>query len=145
MRAKILIQGSIIRAAYGILALLFPKQLFASIAMKDVDEDARYLNRLFGGRDLTVAALTVAGVRSGNTGQALATNIACEVTDSVSLVEEIRASGKLRRALVVGLAFNIVGYATWIRALLAKPAVAAAAAGAVAAAADAVTGDESED
>jgi hypothetical protein len=121
MRATILIQGSMIRAAYGILALFFPKVLFGSIGMKNVDRDARYVNRLFGGRDVTVAAVTVAAVRRGETTRAAALNLACEVTDTISLVEEIRSEGKLRRTLYVGIAFNLVGYLTWIRALVARP------------------------
>lgn len=121
MRANILLQGSVIRATYGILAVFFPKFLFGSIGMKHVDDDARYLNRLFGGRDLTIAALTLDAVRRERTHDAVILNLACEVTDTVALAEELRTSGKLRRALVVGIGFNIVGYATWIRALLARP------------------------
>jgi hypothetical protein len=121
MRATILIQGSLIRATYGILALFFPKFLFGSIGMKDVDVEARYINRLFGGRDLSVAAATVAGVRRGETVAATALNLSCEITDTIALVQEIRTDGRLRRALWVGIAFNVTGYVTWIRALLARP------------------------
>jgi hypothetical protein len=122
--AKILIQGSALRAAYGILALLFPKVLFASvgIAERDVDAQARYFNRLFGGRDLLVAGATVAAVRAGALGKATHANLICEATDSVSLVEELRARGKWDRYLAIGLAFNIGGYATWLRALRALSA-----------------------
>ena len=122
MKDRTLIQGSVIRAVYGVLALFFPARLFASIGLRGVDPDARYLNRLFGGRDLTVAAMTVAAVRAGDSRSATVLNVACELTDSISLVEEFRGGSKLRRALVVGIAFNIVGWATWIRALLARPA-----------------------
>jgi hypothetical protein len=113
MAAKILIQGSIIRAAYGLLALLFPKFLFASVGMNeaDVDPEARYFNRLFGGRDLLVAGATVAAVKAGAETPALKANLLCEFTDSVSLAEELRSRGKLDR---------VVGYLTWIRALLAR-------------------------
>jgi len=64
---QLLLQGSAVRAAYGISALLSPKLLFAAGGMseEEVDVDARYLNRLFGGRDLLVAVLTLAGVRAG--------------------------------------------------------------------------------
>jgi hypothetical protein len=122
MAAKILIQGSIIRAAYGLLALLFPKFLFASVGMNeaDVDPEARYFNRLFGGRDLLVAGATVAAVKAGAETPALKANLLCEFTDSVSLAEELRSRGKLDRTLTIGLAFNVVGYLTWIRALLAR-------------------------
>lgn len=121
MRANILLQGSMIRATYGILAMFFPKLLFGSIGMKDVDDDARYLNRLFGGRDLTIAALTVDELRRGKTADAAILNLVCEVTDTIALLGEVRQTGKVRRALAVGIGFNVLGYFTWIRALMARP------------------------
>jgi hypothetical protein len=126
MRSKILIQGSLVRLSYGVLALLLPKYLFAAIGMSEVDAEARYTNRLFGGRDLLVAAQTVADVRAGRGGKAVATNLICEATDTVSLVEELRVRGKLSKTLIVGLLFNVVGYATWFRALFAGAPAAAA-------------------
>jgi hypothetical protein len=117
--STVLIQGSIGRAAYGILALLFPKLLFSSVGISEdqVDPDTRYFNRLFGGRDVLVAGATVAATRAGALRPAAKANLICEVTDSISLVEEIRARGGLDRVLTIGLAFNLVGYATWLRAL----------------------------
>jgi hypothetical protein len=112
----ILIQGSLGRAAYGLLALMFPK-VFDAVA--PLDADARYFNRLFGGRDLTIAAGTMAMVRKGELVGPIGANIACEVTDTVALVQEIRARGKLDRSTGIGLAFNVVGYATWLRAVFA--------------------------
>ena len=103
MRAKILIQGSLVRIAYGVLSLLFPDILFASIALKDVDKEARYLNRLFGGRDLVIAGLTLKAARTGNGAGAVVTNLVCEATDTLGLVEELRTRGKLERTLIVGL------------------------------------------
>jgi hypothetical protein len=122
MAAKILIQGSIGRAGYGILALLFPKLLFKSVGMDEtgVDPEARYFNRLFGGRDLLVAGATVAAVKAGAEKQATQANLICELTDTMSLAGELRARGGLDRTLAIGLAFNVVGYATWVRALLAR-------------------------
>jgi hypothetical protein len=119
MRAKILIQGSMIRAGYGIAALLFPGPLTKSVGLKEIDPEARYFNRLFGGRDLLIAGQTLAAVRAGNTMQATMVNLVCEATDTVSLVQELRTRGKLERTLIVGLLFNVVGYLTWVRALLA--------------------------
>jgi hypothetical protein len=114
-----LLQGSAVRASYGIAALLFPKQLAAAGGMKeeDVDLDARYLNRLFGGRDLLVAGLTVAVVSTGNEAGAAKLNLVAEATDTVALLEEVRSRGGLDRTLLIGLVFNLFGYATWIRAL----------------------------
>ena len=119
MAGKILLQGSAIRATYGLMALLLPKLLFTSVGMSeaDVDQEARYFNRLFGGRDLLVAGLTVAAVKSGQERQATNVNLICEGTDTISLLEELRSRGGMDRTLAIGLAFNLAGYATWLRAL----------------------------
>jgi hypothetical protein len=119
MVGKILIQGSMIRAAYGILALLFPKLLVKSVGMdeRELDPEARYFNRLFGGRDLLVAGGTVAAVKAGQEQNATTANLVCEFTDTISAVQEWRARGKLDRTLVIGFVFNVVGYFTWLRAL----------------------------
>lgn len=112
----ILVQGSVGRAAYGVLAMAFPK-VFDAVA--PLDKEARYFNRLFGGRDLTIAAGTVAMMRKGEMRGPLGANFACEITDTIALVQEIRARGGLDRSTAIGLGFNVVGYATWIRAALA--------------------------
>jgi hypothetical protein len=119
MADKILIRGSIIRTAYGLLALLFPKLLLAGSGMTEeqIGPEARYFNRLFGGRDLLVAGATVLAVRSGASEQAVKANLIAEFTDTVSLVEEARSRGGMDRTLAIGLAFNVGGYATWLRAL----------------------------
>lgn len=118
----ILLQGSAVRAAYGISALLFPNRLAAVGGMNpdEVDLDARYLNRLFGGRDLLLAGLTVAAARAGKDACAAKLNLLAEATDTISLVEELRSRGGLDRTLLIGLVFNLFGYATWIRALQAS-------------------------
>ncbi len=119
MASRILLQGTALRATYGLLALLFPKLLNAAagIGEEEVDPDARYLNRLFGGRDLLVAGLTVAAVRAGEEKRATNLNLICEGTETISLVEELRGRGGIDRTLAIGLAFNVAGYATWLRAL----------------------------
>ncbi len=119
MAAKILIRGSIIRAGYGVLALLFPKLLLAASGMSEeqLDPEARYFNRLFGGRDVLVAGLTVAAARAGEETLATEINLACEFTDTVSLLEEARGRGGMDRTLTIGLLFNLLGYFTWLRAL----------------------------
>jgi hypothetical protein len=116
---KLLMQGSAMRATYGLFALLFPKALNASAGIREdeVDPDARYLNRLFGGRDLLVAGLTVAAVRAGDERHALGINMICEGTDTISLLEELRARKGVDRTIAIGIAFNVAGYATWLRAL----------------------------
>jgi hypothetical protein len=121
MASKILIQGSVIRAAYGLLALLFPKLLLAGSGMSEeqLGSEARYFNRLFGGRDLLVAGATVAAAKGGAERQATRANLICEFTDTISAVEELRARGGIDRTLAIGFIFNVAGYATWLRALLA--------------------------
>jgi hypothetical protein len=119
MVANPLIQLSIVRALYGVLALLAPKLLARSVGMTEeqLGSEARYFNRLLGGRDLLVAAGTIAAVRGGTVKQATTANIVCEVTDSISLVEELRARGGVDRIVAIGLVFNVGGYATLLRAL----------------------------
>ena len=119
MAGKILIQGSVVRALYGILALLVPKLLLAGVGMseEDVGNEARYFNRLFGGRDLLVAIGTVAAVRAGAEAKAVRANLFCEATDSIALGEEIRVRGKIERTTIIGAVFNVFGYFTWLRAL----------------------------
>jgi hypothetical protein len=58
-------------------------------------------------------------VRKGELWGPVAANIACEVTDTIALVAEIRTRGGLDRSTGIGLAFNVVGYATWLRAAFA--------------------------
>jgi hypothetical protein len=118
-RGKLLIRGSLVRAAYGAAALAFPQYIFGAVGIKEPDPDARYVNRLFGGRDLLVAGQTVIAVASGNGKSAVAANLFAEATDTVALVEEIRLRRKLDRVLIVGIVFNAFGYLTWLRALLA--------------------------
>jgi hypothetical protein len=124
-RGRILIRGSLIRAGYGIAALAFPEKIFQTVGIREPDQDARYLNRLFGGRDLLVAGQTVVAVASGAGRSAVAANLFAEATDTVALVEEIRLRRKLDRVVIVGIAFNVLGYLTWFQALFAgsgKPA-----------------------
>jgi hypothetical protein len=109
----------LVRAGYGIAALAFPEYIFKPVGISEPDPNARYLNRLFGGRDLLVAGQTVVAVASGAGRSAVAANLIAEATDTVALVEEIRLRRKLDRVLIVGIAFNVVGYLTWFRALFA--------------------------
>jgi hypothetical protein len=116
MAAKLLIGGSIARAAYGICALLLPKTLAGAAGEDGLDDNARYFNRLFGGRDLVVAGVTIAAVKRGAEREGVTVNLLCEITDSIALVEELRERRTLDRTLRIALAFNAVGYATWLRA-----------------------------
>jgi hypothetical protein len=46
--------GGIARIVYGVLALLFPRRMFAASGLGEPDPDVRYFNALFGGRDIVV-------------------------------------------------------------------------------------------
>lgn len=113
-----LIFGSVGRAAYGVLALLLPRLLYAGAGMRDVvEQDARYFNRLVGARDLLLAGATVLALREGKRRHAAQANVVCELLDSVALVEEVRARRGMDRMTAIGLAFNVAGHVSWLRAL----------------------------
>jgi hypothetical protein len=122
MKGKKIIQGSLVRAVYGVVSLLFPKVLFTATGLKDADPDTRYINRILGGRELLLASSSALSVRDGSTNGALAANLVAAASDTVALVEEIRERGKVERALVVGIGFNVLSYVLWFRSALARPA-----------------------
>jgi hypothetical protein len=107
--------GLTVRALYGIFALFLPNVLF-KLSGKPVEDEPRYFNALFGGRDLSVTAASVAAIKAGRTADAVKLNMSCEATDTISLLQEVRARGGFDQTLVAGLAFNIGGWATWIAA-----------------------------
>jgi hypothetical protein len=61
----------------------------------------------------------VAAVKAGSETQATQANLICEFTDTISAVQELRARGGVDKTLAIGFVFNVVGYATWLRALFA--------------------------
>ena len=107
--------GLVGRALYGLFALFAPNAL-TKLAGKPLEDEPRYFNALFGGRDLSVTAASVALMRAGRTGDAITLNMSCEATDSIALVQELRARGGFDQTLVAGLAFNLVGWTTWLTA-----------------------------
>jgi hypothetical protein len=112
---QLLINGSVVRAGYGAMAIFAPDTLF-KLSGKPVEDEPRYFNALFGGRDLSIVAMTVAAVRSRREREAVFLNMSCEATDLVALLQEIRARGGLDQTLVAGIAFNVFGWATWLAA-----------------------------
>ncbi len=107
--------GLVVRALYGVLALFAPNLLF-KLSGKPVEDEPRYFNALFGGRDLSITAASVAALRAGRVEDAVKLNMTCEATDTISLLQEVRARGGFDQTLIAGLAFNIGGWATWIAA-----------------------------
>lgn len=117
---KIVVQGSVVRGVYGLLALFAPKILIAAtpgIRDEDYDKNARYFNRLFGGRELSIAVATVLAMRrTGAERPAVTVNVICELTDSVALVGELRDRRAFDRMTLIGTVFNLGGHVTWLRA-----------------------------
>jgi hypothetical protein len=111
-----LMGGVVLRTVYGVLALGAPRLMFRSAGQSEPDPNVRYFNALFGGRDIVVAGWTVAALRQGREREALAANIGCELGDSIALVQELRVRGGLDLFTGVGLAFNLLGWASWTRA-----------------------------
>jgi hypothetical protein len=110
--------GGIVRIVYGLLALFAPKRMFSSFGFDEPDPDARYFNALFGGRDIVVGLWILKAVRDGDEDLALKANIACEASDSVALANELRARGGFDQATSAGLAFNVVGWLSWLGVIL---------------------------
>ncbi len=103
-----------VRIVYGLLALFAPKRMFDSFGFGEPEPDARYFNALFGGRDIVVGGWILKATDEGDLGTALAAHIGCEATDSIALAQEVRQRGGFDRATAAGLAFNLVGWASWI-------------------------------
>ena len=109
--------GGIARIVYGVLALLFPRRMFAASGLGEPDPDVRYFNALFGGRDIVVGLWILKALREGDEDLALQANVGCEAMDSLALAQEIRLRGGLDRATIAGLAFNVVGWLSWLGVL----------------------------
>ena len=109
---SLLVVGTAFRAGYGLVSLFAPQILFSS-ARVPLADDSRYFNALFGGRDLTVAALTVSALRAGREHEAVLINYSCEATDLLALVQELRARGRVDATVAAGIAFNVAGWCAW--------------------------------
>lgn len=111
MNARTLLAtNTAIRTVYGVGAMFAPNGLARAAGVPSPEPDARYLNTLFGGRDLTVAALATAALRDGEERRALALIASCEATDLVGLLLEVRRRGALDTTLRAGIAFNVAGW-----------------------------------
>jgi hypothetical protein len=110
---NLILLGSTVRITYGLISLFAPKVIFALGGEEEVEDDTRYFNALFGGRDLTVAGLTIAALKAGREREALLANVSCEATDLVALLQEIRQRGGVDSTAAAGIAFNVAGWTTW--------------------------------
>jgi hypothetical protein len=107
--------GAIVRIVYGVVALFAPARMFKAFGMGDPDPDVRYFNALFGGRDIVVGLWTLKAVDEGRLDHALLANVGCETTDGIALVQEVRSRGKVDGVVAGAIAFNLVGWTSWIR------------------------------
>ena len=108
--SSMLKQVSFVRVVYGVVTLFAPQLLERGDA--GVPREARYTNALFGGRDLTIAGATIAALRAGREREAMLLNASCELTDSLSLVQELRRGRSMDETLGGALFFNVLGWTT---------------------------------
>jgi hypothetical protein len=111
-----MLTGTAVRGAYGLASLFTPDLLF-KLSGKPVEAEPRYFNALFGGRDLTIAGLTLLALKADRDKDAVLLNMSCEATDLVSLLQELRARGGIDQTTAAGIAFNVFGWSTWVTAL----------------------------
>ncbi len=116
MAERLIIQGSVGRAIYGVIALCFPKLFEQGPGAIRFGPDARYMNRLFGARDILLALISIFSVQRGNVREALAINMIAEASDTVAVVTEIADRGGVDKVTAGGVLFNVAGFANWIRA-----------------------------
>lgn len=111
-----MLNGNAVRLAYGLLSLFAPNLLF-KLSGKPVEDEPRYFNALFGGRDLTVVGATVVALNAGREREAILLNMSCEATDLLALGQEVRARGGVDQTIAAAIAFNVFGWTTWLTAL----------------------------
>jgi hypothetical protein len=107
--------GAMVRIVYGLFALFAPSRMFKAFGMGDPDPDVRYFNALFGGRDIVVGLWTLKAVDEGRLDEALLANVGCEATDGIALIQEVRSRGRVDGVVGGAIAFNLVGWTSWIR------------------------------
>jgi hypothetical protein len=119
-RRSLMLVNSVFRLAYGAGALLAPSAMVAAQMVPDTDDrpEARLFVRGFGGHQLAVAAVGLAGARSRRLERAgIALAVAIDVADAISAAAEARARGRMDGDLVGGLVLSTAGAATAAAAL----------------------------
>ena len=110
--------GGIVRIVYGVLALLLPRRMFAAFGFGEPEPDVRYFNALFGGRDIVVGLWILKAL----TGRRRGPRAAGEHRLRGDRLDRARYQscaqrGGLRRDDRGALAFNIVGWLSWLGVL----------------------------
>jgi hypothetical protein len=78
--------------------------------------DARGFNAFLGSRDIVVGVLSLRASTPQQVADAVTLNQGNEIVDSIVLAQELRAGRRADLFSVAGIAFNCIGWATWIRA-----------------------------
>jgi hypothetical protein len=114
-----IIQGSLLRATYGVLAAAAPRMLLKALFLDEavLGEQGRYFNRLLGGREIIVATRSIAAVNAGEPEKAVKINLLCSATDTMALLHELKERGGMDATLMRGLGFNMLSWAITLRAM----------------------------
>ena len=118
-----MLANSLFRLGYGVGALFAPSAMVGARMVPDTDDrpEARLFVRGFGGHQVAVAAVGLAGGRwrrLERPGIALA--VAIDAVDMLSAAAEARARGRMDGDLVGGFALSAAGAATAAAALRAR-------------------------
>ncbi|MGQ0465010.1 MAG: hypothetical protein ACT4QG_06780 [Sporichthyaceae bacterium] len=106
---------ALLRIGYGLGAILAPKALLAVLRVKP-EPDTRGFNAFLGSRDIVIGAVSLCAKDVPAVRAAVTLNQGCEIVDSVVLAQEVRAGRRVDLFSVAGLAFNLLGWVTWLRA-----------------------------
>jgi len=111
---------SAMRTAFGLGALLAPGllgRIFGISGRQDV-ASARFMTRLWGVRELALAAATVQGAGQAATlERTVRLNLAVDAADAASSLPALLRREGLDRAALMTVAFGLVGAAGWARLL----------------------------
>lgn len=116
-----ILTGSSVRMAYGVGALLAPRQMVAAEYAPDTHEldDPRLLLRAFGGHQLAVGYLTLIALRQSPEvlRRAAALSLLIDVFDIGSAVLELKSRKQPDQTVLSGMIFSGTGAAVFAAAL----------------------------
>lgn len=104
-----------IRIGYGVVAIARP-DVMCKVLRMEPHPDARGFNAFLGSRDIVVGLASLKASGPAQLKDAIFLNQANEMIDSLVLVQEVRAGRRADLFSVVGVAFNCLGWVTWIKA-----------------------------
>ncbi|MCK9249140.1 MAG: hypothetical protein M0P31_09205 [Solirubrobacteraceae bacterium] len=104
-----------VRIGYGVVAIAAPRLMF-KLLRAEPHPDSRGFNAFLGSRDIVVGIASLRASDRREVLDAAKVNHANEMIDSIVLAQELRAGRRADLFTIVGIAFNALGHATWIRA-----------------------------